>query len=121
MPQAARRGTPMGIFMSGFDEREKAFEAKFKQDQDLQFKVTVRRNKLLGLWAAAKGGVSGAAAEAYAKEIVAADFEKAGHEDVVEKVVKDLTAKGVKVTADEVRLEADRLLPEAKRQIMAAV
>jgi hypothetical protein len=111
----------MGIFMSGFDEREKAFEAKFRQDAELQFKVNARRNRLLGMWAAGKGGLSGTAAETYAKEVVAADFEKAGHEDVVEKVVKDLTAKGVKVTADEVRLEAERLLPEAKRQIMASV
>ncbi|MBM3539366.1 MAG: DUF1476 domain-containing protein [Alphaproteobacteria bacterium] len=106
--------------MSGFDEREKAFENKFKQDQELQFKVLARRNKLLGLWAAAKKGISGAAAEAYAKEVVAADFEKPGHEDVVEKLVKDLAARGVAVTADEVRREAERLLPEAKRQIMAA-
>ncbi len=106
--------------MSGFDEREKAFEAKFKRDEELQFKVKARRNKLLGLWAAAKAGLSGAAAEAYAKEVVSADFEKPGHEDVVEKLVKDFTVKGVKITADEIRREAERLLPEAKRQIMAA-
>jgi len=106
--------------MSGFNEREKSFEAKFKQDQELQFKVKARRNKLLGLWAAAKAGLSGDAAEAYAKEVVAADFQKPGDDDVLEKVAKDLAAKGVKVTADDVRREMERLLPEAKQQIMAA-
>lgn len=106
--------------MSGFDEREKSFEAKFKQDQELQFKAKARRNKLLGLWAAGKAGLSGAAAEAYAKDVVAADFQKPGDDDVVEKVSKDLAAKGVTVTGDEVRRELERLLPEAKQQIMAA-
>jgi hypothetical protein len=109
----------MGIFMSGFDEREKSFEAKFKEDQELQFKVKARRNKLLGLWAAGKAGLSGAAAEAYAKDVVAADFQKPGDEDVVEKVAADFKAKGVKASADDVRREMERLLPEARRQIMA--
>lgn len=107
--------------MTGFDDREKAFEAKFKQDQELQFKVRARRNKLLGLWAAAKLGQSGAAADAYARQVVDSDFQKPGEEDVVEKVVGDFSAKGVKVDASAVRAEMERLLSEAKQQIMAEV
>jgi len=106
--------------MSTFDEREKAFENKFKRDQELQFKVKARRNKLLGQWVAAKTGLSGAAAEAYAKEVVSADFEKPGDDDVVQKVLKDLDAKGVKTTDAEIRREMERLEGEAKRQIIEA-
>jgi len=106
--------------MSTFDEREKAFENKFKRDQELQFKVKARRNKLLGQWVAAKTGLSGAAAEAYAKEVVSADFEKPGDDDVVQKVLKDLGAKGVKTTDAEIRREMERLEGEAKRQIIEA-
>ena len=84
--------------MSGFDEREKSFEAKFKQDQELQFKVKARRNKLLGLWAAGKLGLSGAAADAYAKEVVRADFEAPGDDDVLKKVFGDLKHKMANVT-----------------------
>jgi len=106
--------------MSTFDEREKAFENKFKRDQELQFKVKARRNKLLGQWVAAKTGLSGADAEAYAKEVVSADFEKPGDDDVVQKVLKDLGAKGVKTTDAEIRREMERLEGEAKRQIIEA-
>lgn len=106
--------------MSTFDEREKAFEGKFKRDQELQFKVKARRNKLLGQWVAEKTGLTGAAADAYAKEVVSADFEKPGDDDVVEKVLKDLGAKGVKVSDADVRREMERLESEAKRQIMEA-
>ena len=80
--------------MTTFNEREKGFEQKYKHDQDLQFKVNARRNKLLGLWAAEQMGLSGADAEAYAKQVVQADFEKPGDSDVVAKVVNDLSAKG---------------------------
>ena len=104
--------------MSGLDEREKAFENKFKRDQELQFKVKARRNKLLGLWVASKTGLSGDAAETYAKSVVSADFEKPGDDDVVEKVVRDLGAKGVKTSEAEVKREMERLEAEAKRQIM---
>ena len=76
--------------MTSFDEREKAFEKKFEKDQELQFKVTARKNKLLGLWAAGLMGKNGADAEAYAKEVVLADFEKPGDSDVIAKLVKDL-------------------------------
>jgi hypothetical protein len=104
--------------MTEFKEREKAFEAKYKQDQELQFKATARRNKLLGLWAAEQLGVTGEAAEAYAREVVAADFAKPGDSDVVEKVLGDFAAKGVEMTEHRLRTEMDRLMDEAKRQIM---
>jgi hypothetical protein len=102
--------------MTTFDEREKAFEAKFKRDQELRFKVRARRNKLLGLWAAEQMGVKGDAAEAYAKEVVAADFEKVGEEDVVARLLRDFAAKGVKHDAAKVHREMERLLAVAKEQ-----
>jgi hypothetical protein len=105
--------------MTQFSDREKAFETKFQKDQELQFKVTVRRNKLLGLWAAEKLGLRGGDADAYAKEVVAADFEEPGDNDVMRKVQKDLTAKGIEISEHGVRHEMDRLLDEAKRQIAA--
>jgi hypothetical protein len=104
--------------MSTFNEREKGFEQKYKHDQELQFKVNARRNKLLGLWAAEQMGISGAAAEAYAKEVVQADFEKPGDSDVVAKVVKDLTAKGRPATEAQIRKQLDQFLAVAKEQIM---
>jgi hypothetical protein len=108
----------MGPAMATFDEREKGFEQKYKHDQELQFKVNARRNKLLGLWAAEQMGMAGAAAEAYAKEVVHADFEKPGDSDVVAKVVKDMTAKGRAITEPQIRKELDRLLAVAKEQLM---
>jgi hypothetical protein len=105
--------------MATFDEREKGFEAKYKVDQELRFKVTARRNKLLGLWAAGKMGISGTEADAYAKEVVAADFDKPGDDDVIQKVAADLKAKGHGADAAEVRRELDRLTATAKEQIMA--
>ena len=101
--------------MTTFEEREKGYEAKFKRDQEFQFKATARRNKLLGLWAADKLGLSGGDAEAYAKEVVVADFEEPGDEDVVRKVAGDLDGKGV--GADQVRREMERLMPIAAEQI----
>ena len=105
--------------MTTFDEREKAFEKKFEHDQDLQFKATARKNKLLGLWAAGLMGKSGDAAEAYAKEIVSLDLEKPGDEDVIEKLAKDLTAAGKPTEGHTVRKQSDRLLVEARQQIMS--
>jgi hypothetical protein len=104
--------------MTTFDEREKGFEAKYKRDQELQFKVNARRNRLLGDWAAGKLGLTGEAAANYAKEVVAADFNKPGDDDVVEKVVADLTAKKVPVSAADVRKQMDQLLAVAKEQLM---
>jgi hypothetical protein len=103
--------------MATFDEREKSFETKYKRDQELQFKVNARRNKLLGLWAADKMGIKGADAETYAKSVVSADFERPGDDDVVQKVVKDLAAKGLALGEREVKKELERLLPLAKTQI----
>jgi hypothetical protein len=105
--------------MTTFDDREKAFEAKFKLDQDAQFKVNNRRNRLLGLWVASQLGKSGADADAYAKEIVLADFDKPGDDDVVERVLKDLEAAGKPSTAETIRGKLAGLLGEAKKQVMA--
>jgi hypothetical protein len=102
--------------MTTFDDREHAFEAKFAHDSEMQFKAEARRNKLVGLWAAGLMGKTGAAADAYAREVVAADFEQAGHEDVVRKVVADLAGKA---SADEVRAKLDELMPVAKAQLMS--
>ena len=104
--------------MSTFDEREKGFEQKYKHDQELQFKVNARRNKLLGLWAAEQMGITGGAADAYAKEVVQADFEKPGDSDVIAKVLKDLKAKGKTMTEPQLRKELDRLMAVAKEQLM---
>lgn len=105
--------------MTTFDNRERDAEKKFEHDEELRFKINARRNKLLGLWAAEKLGIDGDAAEAYAKEVVLADFEKPGDEDVLEKVLADFQAKGVDTDAHKIRLEMDRLLPEAQAQIMS--
>ncbi|MDP1750804.1 MAG: DUF1476 domain-containing protein [Reyranella sp.] len=104
--------------MTSFDEREKAFEKKFEKDQEIQFKVTARRNKLLGLWAAGVMGKSGADAEAYAKDVVMSDFEKPGDSDVMEKLVKDLAAAGKPTEEHIIRKQAERLVEEAKKQVM---
>ena len=105
--------------MTTFDKREEGFEKKFALDEEQKFKAEVRRNKLLGLWAAEKLGLSGDAATAYAKEMVAADFEEAGDKDVQNKVVNDLTAKGVAITAQEVRAKMDELMAQAAAQVKA--
>lgn len=104
--------------MTGFDEREKGFEAKFRLDQEARFKINARRNKLLGLWAAERMGMSGASAEEYAKEVVVADFEKPGDADVLEKVLNDLTEKGLEITDIQVRKQMDKLTETAREQIM---
>lgn len=104
--------------MSTFNDRQAGFENKFKHDQELQFKATARRNKLTGLWAAGKFGLSGDAAEAYAKEVVAADFDKPGDDDVIEKIVKDAAKHGVKLAAGDVQAQLEHFMPIAKQQIM---
>lgn len=101
--------------MTTFDDREHAFEAKFAHDSEMQFRAEARRNKLLGLWAAGLLGKTGEAAEDYAKEVIAADFQEAGSEDVVRKVAADLAGKA---TADEVRAKLTELMPVAKSQLM---
>jgi hypothetical protein len=104
--------------MTTFDNREKAFEDKFAKDAEFQFKVTARRNKLLGLWAAEKMGLTGDDAAAYGKEVVSADFEEAGDDDVFRKVYGDLSAKGLDVSEHAVRKAMDDLFAEARRQFM---
>jgi hypothetical protein len=104
--------------MSTFDEREKAFENKFKRDQDLQFKVNNRRNRLLGQWIASQLGKVGPDADAYAKEVVMSDFDKAGDDDVLQKVLADLGAAGKPADSAAVRKQMDKLLDEAKKQLM---
>ncbi|MFB9952565.1 DUF1476 domain-containing protein [Rhizobium puerariae] len=101
--------------MSGISDREKAFENKFALDQELKFKALARRNKLVGLWAA--GLLGKADAEAYAKEVVIADFEEAGEEDVFRKLRGDFDAAGVSVSDQEIRAKMGELLGEAVHQI----
>ena len=98
-----------------FDKREEGFEKQFAHDEELRFKAMARRNKMLGLWAAGVLGKSGADAEAYAKEVVLADFEEAGDNDVLRKVAKDLLPKGV--TEQQVRAQMTELLTQAVEQI----
>lgn len=104
--------------MTTFDNRQKAFEEKFARDAELQFKVTARRNKLLGYWAADRLGLTPAEAEAYAKTVIAADFEEAGDDDVFRKIHGDLAAKGIDVTEHAVRKAMDETMAEARRQFM---
>ena len=103
--------------MTTFDKREEGFEKKFAHDEELKFKAYARRNKLLGLWAAAELGKTGAEADAYAKEVVLADFEEAGDDDVLRKVTKDLEAKGI--SEQQVRAQMAELLAQAVAQIQA--
>lgn len=105
--------------MTTFDDRENAFEARYAHDADLQFKVAARRDRLIGLWAAEKLGHIGDAADAYAKAVVIADLEEAGDEDVVRKLVGDLTAVGV--SEAEIRAQLVVQGAEARRQIMDLV
>jgi hypothetical protein len=105
--------------MTTFDKREEGFEKKFALDEEQKFKAMARRNRLLGLWAAEKLGLSGEEANAYAKEVVAADFEEAGDNDVLHKVLKDLTAKGNAITEAELRAKMDELMAQAIAQVKA--
>jgi hypothetical protein len=107
--------------MNEFNKREEGFEKKFALDEELKFKAEARRNKLLGLWAAEKLGITGDAASAYAKEVVAADFEEAGDRDVVHKVLKDLTAKGNAATEADIRAKMDELLAQAVAQVKSGM
>lgn len=104
--------------MTQFKDREKAFETKFQKDQEFQFKVKARRNKMLGLWAAEQIGLEGADAEAYAKEVVVADLEEPGDDDVVRKVLGDLEGKGVDVSERTIRREMDSLFEKAKQDFL---
>lgn len=107
--------------MTTFDDREKAFEAKMARDEELAFRVTARRNKLVGLWAAEKMNLTPAEADAYAKAVVQADFEEAGDEDVIRKVLGDLTAAGVEIDDASVRAALETQTVEARRQLMESL
>lgn len=103
--------------MTTFDKREEGFESKFAHDEELRFKATARRNKLLGLWAAEKLGLAGAEANAYAEEVVMADFEHAGDDDVFDKIRRDFDAKGVSQSDHQIRRHMVELMAQAVEQL----
>lgn len=103
--------------MSEFDKRRQTAENKFAHDAELTFKATARRNKLLGLWAAAQMGLTGEAADAYAREVIKADFEEAGDDDVFRKIKADFDAKGVALSDHQIRREMDDQMQIAREQI----
>jgi hypothetical protein len=105
--------------MTTFDKREEGFEKKFALDEEQKFKALARRNRMLGMWAAERLGITGDEAVAYAKEVVAADFEEAGDDDVVRKVENDFTAKGITLEPGTIRAKMNELLPEAIAQVKA--
>ena len=105
--------------MTSFDKREEAFEQQFAHDEELRFKATARRNKLLGQWAAEKLGLSGAEAETYAKSVVMADFEEAGDHDVLRKIRKDFDAKGVAQSDHQISRTMDELMARSVADIKA--
>lgn len=104
--------------MSSFDDREKAFENKYARDQELAFRITARRNRLLGEWAAGLMGLTSEETDAYAKSVVQADFEEAGDEDVIRKVLGDLVSAGVETDDQKVRAALSDRAAEARRQFM---
>jgi hypothetical protein len=106
--------------MTTFDDREKAFESMYARDQELQFRVIARRNRLLGTWAAGLMGLTPEESEAYAKDVVRADFEEAGDEDVIRKVLGDLTSAGVECDDARIREALQHKFVEARRQIIQA-
>ena len=104
--------------MTTFDTREKEFEVRFKHDQELQFKITARRNLLLGLWGAHQLGLLGDAAQVYAQKIVEAQLQPGGNRNVVDKLAADLGAKDPMLTAARIRFELEHFAEQAKRQLM---
>ena len=106
--------------MTQFDDRERAFEAKFAHDEEMQFRITAWRNRLLGEWAARKMGLSEVETESYAKDVVRSDFENAGDHDVIRKVLGDLTSAGVDCDEEKVREALRNKEIDARRQIIEA-
>jgi hypothetical protein len=106
--------------MTTFDKREEGFEKQFAHDEELKFKATARRNKLIGLWAAEKLGLAGADAEAYAKAFVVADLESTGDHDVFGKIRRDFDAKGVSLSDHQIRRTIDELTARAVSEIKAS-
>ncbi len=107
--------------MTDFHDRERAEEAHFAHDEEMQFRITARRNRLVGQWAATRMGLSAAESEAYAKSVVQADFEEAGDEDVIRKLLGDLTSAGVETDEGEIRAALDTKMVEARRALMGEV
>ncbi|HXG99031.1 MAG TPA: DUF1476 domain-containing protein [Sphingomicrobium sp.] len=107
--------------MSQFDDRERAFEAKFARDEEMQFRVAARRNRLLGEWAAELMGLSEVETESYAKDVVRSDFEEAGDEDVIRKLLGDLTSASVDIDEARIRVTLEHKAVEARRQLMEAL
>ena len=101
-----------------FNDREKSFEAKYKQDQELEFKISARRNKLLGEWLAGELGIKGDAVEAYAKDVVIADLEEPGDEDVIRKVMSDITEENLNITEATIREKLAELEAVARGQLL---
>ena len=107
--------------MGQFDDRERAFETKFAHDEEMKFRVIARRNRLLGEWAAGKLGLSDEETQSYAKDVVRADFEEAGDEDVIRKVLGDLTGAGVEIDDEQIRDALGHKEVEARRQIIEQI
>lgn len=104
--------------MTDFKDRERAEEAKFAMDQDTAFRIAARRNRLLGEWAAAAMNLTAEETDAYKKAVVQADFEEAGDEDVIRKLLGDLTAAGTDITEGDIRSKFEEMASEARRQLM---
>ena len=106
--------------MTTFDDRERAFENQFAHDQEMAFRITARRNRLIGEWAANLMGLTAAETDSYAKSVVQADFEEAGDDDIVRKLLGDLTSAGVDTDEARIRGALDDKLVEARRQLLEA-
>ena len=107
--------------MTQFNDRERAFEAKFARDEEMQFRIIARRNRLLGEWAGRLMGLSDIETESYAKDVIRADFEEAGDEDVIRKLLGDLTAAGVDVDEARIRDALGHKQVEARRQLIESL
>ena len=106
--------------MSTFEDREQAFENKFKYDQDMVFKINSRRARLIGLWAAERLGITGEKAEAYAQEVVSADLDEPGHADIIRKLQADFKTKGVDISDHRISKELERQWEIARQQVVTA-
>ena len=106
--------------MTTFDDRERAFEAKYARDEEMQFRIIARRNRLLGEWAARLMGLNEAESESYAKDVIRADFEEAGDEDVIRKLLGDLTSAGVEIDDAAIRQQVEHKAVEARRHFIEA-
>jgi hypothetical protein len=107
--------------MTTFDDRERAFENKFAHDEEMAFRVTARRNRLLGVWAAGLMGLTSEETDAYAKAVVQAEFEEAGDEDVIRKLLGDLVSANVEIDEAKIRAVLDEKTIDARRQLMEAM